>query len=76
MVNIRVEVKSKDQILNELEIMNNKQENFDFDSVASDFIVINFSQNPNNSISTQISLNNAPQLMQTTSMYRINSDLK
>ena len=74
MVNIRVEVKSKDQILNELEIMNNKQENFDFDSVASDFIVINFSQNPNNSISTQISLNNAPQLMQTTSMYRINSD--
>ena len=41
-------------VLNELEIMNNKQENFDFDSVASDFIVINFSQNPNRFVAIKV----------------------
>jgi len=74
LVNIRVEIKSKDQLLNELKIMNKQLENFDFNSLASDFIIINFPQNPNNSISTSITLNDGPQLMQTTVMYRINSD--
>lgn len=72
-------MKSKDQVLAELEILNEteamqKLNEFASSTLASDFLEISLPNNSSNPIEATLKLKNSPRLMQSTSVYRFNPD--
>jgi hypothetical protein len=59
-MNIRVEIKTKEEILNELKLLNNsigtEKLNSEDDSFASQFLVVSLPKSPNKPIATRITL--------------------
>ena len=79
LTSIRIEMKSKDQVLSELEIENKneaiqKLNEFSEATLASEFVEIDFPTKPKKPIETTLKLKNPPKLMQSTFVYRFNPD--
>lgn len=79
LTSVRIDVKSKDQILNDLNtrldsgaISNLK--NFDVSDLASDFVILNFPERANHPLRISVKIENKPGAMSSTNMYRISSD--
>ena len=60
LMNIRVEIKTKQELLNEMQIMNNsigiEKLNEQYDSIASQFLVVSLPKSPVKPIAAQITL--------------------
>ena len=67
LINIRVEIKTKERILNELKILNNsigsEKLNAEDDSFSSQFLVVSLPKSPAKPISTQITLTQPSKLI-------------
>lgn len=77
LTNIRVDIKNKEQLLGDLSNRNEVYENmqaFDASDLATDFIIIQFSNKAALPIEVTMKLKNKPGTMRSTNVYRMSSD--
>lgn len=78
LTNVRIDVKSKEQILEDLDASNSagrsNLQKFDVSNLACDFVILNFTEKANLPVELKIKLKRTPSFMAWTYVYRISRD--